>query len=54
MMHRLKSMSFRNLALPSCIKDTHRENTPSNKTAALTKSMNVHIWAIGILNQLFI
>ena len=31
-----------------------RENTPSNKTEALTKSMNMYIWAIGILNQLFI
>ena len=30
------------------LKDTHRENTPSNKTQALTKS----IWAIGTLNQL--
>ena len=31
-----------------------RENTPSNKTEALTESMNMYIWAIGILNQLFI
>ena len=37
-----------------CFKDTHRENTPSNKTEALRKSMNVYIWAIGTLNQLFI
>ena len=35
------------------IKDTHRENTPSNKSETLTKSMNMYIWAIGILNQLF-
>ena len=37
-----------------CFKDTHKENTPSNKTEALRKSMNVYIWAIGTLNQLFI
>ena len=30
---------------------THRENTPSNKFEALTKS---YIWAIGPLNRLFI
>ena len=30
-------------------KDTHRENTTSNKTEALTKSMNMYIWAIGTL-----
>ena len=35
-------------------KDTHRENTPSNKTEALTKSINMYSWTIGILNQLFI
>ena len=34
-------------------KDTHRENTPSNKTEMLTKSMNIYIWTIGILNALF-
>ena len=34
------------------IKDTHRENTPSNKTQALTKSMNMDIWKIGTLNKL--
>ena len=36
------------------IKYVHIENTPSNKTRALTKCMNMDIWAIGILNQLFI
>ena len=35
-------------------KDTHRENTASNRTEALTKNMNMYIWAIGTLNQLFI
>ena len=30
------------------------ENTPSNKTEALTKSKNMYIWVIGTLNQLFI
>ena len=36
------------------VKDTHRENTPSNKTETLTKSMNMYICAIGTLNQLLI
>ena len=31
------------------IKDTHRENTSSNKTQALTKSMNMGIWEIVAL-----
>ena len=35
------------------IKDTHRENTRSSKTQALTKSINMDIWVIGALNQLF-
>ena len=30
----------------SFIKDTHKEETPSNKTEALTNSMNMYIWAI--------
>ena len=42
------------LYLCSSLKDTHMENTPSNKTEALTKSKNMYIWAIGTLNQLFI
>ena len=36
------------------VKGTHRENKPSNKTETLTKSMNMYIWVIGNLNQLFI
>ena len=31
---------------------THWENTTSNKTQALTKSMNVDIWAVNTLKQL--
>ena len=34
-------------------KSTHRENTSSNKTEAPTESINVDIWAISTLNQLF-
>ena len=34
-------------------KDTHRENRPSNKTQALTRSMNMDIWVIGTLNEIF-
>ena len=40
--------------MSNSFKDTHRESTPSNKTETLTKNMNMYIWAIGILNQLFI
>ena len=35
-------------------KDIHREKTPSNKTPALTKSMNMDNWVVGTSNQLFI
>ena len=31
----------------------HRENALTNKTQALTKSMNMDIWIIGTLFQLF-
>ena len=36
------------------IKDTHREKAPSNKTPALSKSMNMDIWVVGTSNQPFI
>ena len=36
------------------VKDIHKENTPSNKTKELMKTMNMRIWEIGTLNQLFI
>ena len=36
------------------LKDIHRVKEPSNKTSALTKSMNMDIWAVGTSNQLFI
>ena len=35
-------------------KDTHREKAPSNKTPVLSESMNMNIWVVGTLNQLFI
>ena len=34
--------------------DIHREKAPSNRTPVLTKSMNMGIWVVGRLNQLFI
>ena len=37
----------------SCLKNTHREKAPSNKTPALTKKMNMYIWVVGTSNQLF-
>ena len=36
------------------LENTHRANIPSNKTEALTESMNMYIWAIGALNELFL
>ena len=36
------------------LKGTHRENTPSNKTPALTESMYMGIWVVGTSNQLFL
>ena len=36
------------------IKDTHRENTPSNKTEVLTKSMNMCVWGVGTVTRLFV
>ena len=38
----------------SDFKDTHRKKSPSNETAALTKSMNMDIWVNGILKQVFV
>ena len=38
----------------NALKDTHKEKTPLNKTYSLTKSMNMEIWLVGTLNQLFI
>ena len=34
------------------LKDTHREKAFSNKTPALTESMNMDIWVVGNSNQL--
>ena len=31
------------------VKDTHREEAPSNKTATLSESMNMDIWMVSIL-----
>ena len=36
------------------LKDTHKKKPPPNKSAALTKSMNMDIWVVGISDQLFI
>ena len=44
---------FVGLALKELIKDTHRVKVPSNKTPALTKSMNMSICVVGTSNQLF-
>ena len=44
----------KSVAILNDLKDTLRENPPSDKTEALTESMNMYIWAIGMLNQVFI
>ena len=36
------------------LKDTYREKAPSNKTSALSKTMNMDIWVISTSNQLSI
>ena len=36
-----------------CFKDTHRENTPSNKTQVYSKMVNICVWVNGTLNQPF-
>ena len=36
------------------LKDTHKEKAPSNKTSALTRSINMDIWVLDTLNQLFL
>ena len=43
-----------NLKKAGFINDTHRRNTHSNKTQALTKSVNMDISVVGIFNQLFV
>ena len=40
--------------LTNWIEDTHREEAPSNKTPALTKSMNIDLYVVGTSNQLLI
>ena len=47
--------NFMSLHLWSWIlKDTLREKVPSNKSPAPRKNMNMGVWAVGTLNQLFI
>ena len=49
------NFSFTTLvSLRYLLKDTPRENAPSIKTLALTKSMNMEIWLAGLSNQIFI
>ena len=40
--------------LTNWIEGTHREEAPSNKTPALTKSMNIDLYVVGTSNQLLI
>lgn len=39
--------------LITLLMDTYRENTLSNKIQALTKSMDIEIWAASTWNKLF-
>ena len=36
------------------LKDTQRKNAPQNKTQTLKQKMNMDIWVVSTLNQLFI
>ena len=36
------------------VKDTHWEKAQSNKTPALTESMNMDVWVVGTKDKLFI
>ena len=36
------------------LNDAHREKAPSDKTPAVLKNMNMDIWVVDTLNQLFI
>ena len=49
-----KSASFSAPTYIVSFKDTHMEKALSNKTPALTKSMNIDIWIACTSNQLFI
>ena len=42
--------SFCRKRINICFKDIHMEKTPSNKTPALLKSVNMDVWIVGILN----
>ena len=32
----------------------HSKNAPSNKTQKITESINMEIWEVGTMNQLFL
>ena len=40
--------------MESSFKDTRRDKAPSDKTQMLAESMNMGIWVVGTLNQLFV
>ena len=53
-LNRQKFQDKQYVRLFETLEDTKREITPSNKTPALTESMNMDIWLLGASNQLFI
>ena len=46
--------SYQQLVSFTLVKNIHREKAPTDKTSALTKSMNMDNWVAEISNQLFI
>ena len=38
----------------SLVKDTYRDNAPTNKTSVLSKSINMNICVVGTENQFFV
>ena len=54
MLSTLLTSSYQQLVSFTLVKNIHREKAPTDKTSALTKSMNMDNWVAEISNQLFI
>ena len=52
--HHKNALNFQVYSVKSNHRDTQGEKAPSNKSPALTKSMNMVIWVVGTSNQFFL
>ena len=52
MLSTLLTSSYQQLVSFTLVKNIHREKAPTDKTSALTKSMNMDNWVAEISNQL--